>query len=93
MSPADEGVELWDFGFEPGTREVDVVCGTEQPAMQLGVQFTKPTDATSRGANLIVTYDSEGGRGTLRIAFQLILCESDDEDECGFWPMERYEDL
>lgn len=55
---------------------------------ELGVQFSKATERTARGAVLEVTYSSGDRTHTHRIGFEMILCEhAEQEDvaaECAF---------
>lgn len=93
-----DGHALREYGgFEEGSAEVNVVCpeGPEdEPSMHLGVEFSKPNDATARGANLLITYVSDGQRYVLRREFELILCETDDAyGECDYWEPKQYESL
>ncbi|PZF80296.1 hypothetical protein [Jiangella anatolica] len=81
-APADgSGVAtLEDYGFDPADRTIDTVCPADEtdpdaPLMQLGLQFSKPSDATARGAVVALTYDSAGQSFVHRIWFELVLCE------------------
>jgi hypothetical protein len=60
--------------------------------MRFGVEFSKPTDRTARGAIIRVTYRSGGGEYVHRIGFELILCEGDQDahPECDFGVPEGY---
>jgi hypothetical protein len=60
--------------------------------VEFGIQFSKPTDATARGAIIRLTYRSGGKTYVHRTGFELILCEQADQSvpECDFrdypWP-------
>lgn len=57
----------------------------------LGIQFSKPTDETARGAIIRITYQSGDATYVHRIGFELVLCKGEsDSAECDFhdypWP-------
>ena len=100
-----ESTPLVDFGYDPSSVYVDRVCPadpseiSENDLVDLGVQFSKATDSTARGANLLVNYRSEGKTYTLRSEFELILCEGNAREpewssQCEFWyDIEQYKAL
>jgi hypothetical protein len=51
--------------------------------MHLGIQFSKPTEATARGATLVISYLPERSSRirTLKIPFGLVLCEEPLPDD------------
>jgi hypothetical protein len=91
---ASEQHRLWQHGFDLRSVEVDRVCpdnpaeGSHQVA--LGLQFSKPTDATARAANLLIDYVSLGQTSTLRLMVELVLCEGNGSEpewaeQCQSW--------
>ncbi|MBX6749862.1 MAG: hypothetical protein IRY85_09370 [Micromonosporaceae bacterium] len=89
-----EGTPLTDFGYDVTSVFVDRVCDS---FLDLGVQVSKPTASTARGANLLIEYQSDGKTYTLRSEFELILREGDGRKpewarECEFWyDIEQYQ--
>jgi hypothetical protein len=86
-----------DWSDESG--DYDVPTPAEDGSMigttGFGVQFSKPTDQTARGAILQVTYRSNGKTFVRRIGLELILCEEnhgeEDVPECEFRDLEYYD--
>lgn len=61
--PDAESPTLWDYGFRTGPQLVGQQCTEDLEVAdqaRLGVQFSKPTAGTARGANLLIRYLSEG---------------------------------
>jgi hypothetical protein len=71
---------LAELGFAPDARTVDTVCGKgDADVTEFALQFSKPTDATARGAIVHVTYQSGTVTLTHRIGFELILCAGNEK--------------
>lgn len=78
----------------PGESELaEVTFGPASRGMtEVGIQFSKPSDRTARGAIIRMTYRSGAETYVHRIGFEMILCEHEDErvPECDFrdyrWP-------
>lgn len=92
---------LWELGFAEGDLWVDVVCPKDNDDqeekgnpdrtqnhsqwVQLGLQLSKPSDATARGSTMVISYVPEGRsrQRTLEIPMGLVLCEGQTTDHTG----------
>ncbi len=93
--PVTENETLWDLGYQQGHDTIDTVCTKsidDTPAAnrtQVGVQFSKPTDKTARGALLRITYRSGSNTYSYRMGFEAVLCEGEETTpECQAWDYE-----
>ncbi|MBB5788874.1 hypothetical protein [Jiangella mangrovi] len=87
---------LEDLGLDLSSTTIDAVCpddlggdsGSTDLPMHLGLQFSKPTAATARGAIVELTYESEGETFVHRLGWEMILCEGPEHvEECqSGWP-------
>ncbi|WP_117211142.1 hypothetical protein [Allorhizocola rhizosphaerae] len=91
-SPVTESETLWDLGYRQGDANIDTPCtqGMEstptEHRTQVGVQFSKPTDKTARGALLRITYRSGDNTYSYRMGFEAVLCETEQsKPECVAW--------
>lgn len=83
---------LWQVGYQHGRTTVDTVCAESVDAgdiknmTQVGVQFSKLTDKTARGALVRITYRSGKNTYAYRMGFEVILCETEESNpECVDW--------
>lgn len=90
--PVTFNESLWELGYQPGNKTIDTVCvepSENTPAehrTQVGVQFSKLTDKTARGALLRITYRSGDKTYAHRMGFEAVLCETEASNpECEAW--------
>lgn len=90
--PSTSNETLWDIGYQQGNAIINTVCdqSVEDTAAehrtQVGVQFSKPTDKTARGAVLHIAYRSGDKTYSYRMGFEAVLCETEESNpECETW--------
>ncbi|MBB1245641.1 hypothetical protein GL263_19050 [Streptomyces durbertensis] len=88
---------LSEINYDPSETRVATVCddraGKDEDGLptQLALQLNKPTDATARGVNLVLRYESAGRTHTHRVDFELVLCRGDDKHpECALKGADAY---
>lgn len=89
-----DGFHLEAHGYEDGSVTVDIACPPDLygpssdgiPHHALGVEVSKPTDASAGGRDLIIIYQTPGGkRRELVWPFEFVLCETDNsQGECEY---------
>lgn len=90
--PSTSNETLWDIGYQQNNTTIDTVCDqsientTADHRTQVGVQFSKPTNKTARGAVLQITYRSGDKTYSYRMGFEAVLCETEESHpECATW--------
>lgn len=89
-----DGFHLSAHGYEPGAVTVSIACpldsyGPESddiPHHALGIEVSKPTDASAGGRDLIITYQTASGKQRELVwPVEFVLCETDNsQDECEY---------
>ena len=78
--PAANTETLWEFGYKREHTTIDTMCDR---MTWLGVQFSKPTDATAKGAIMLISYRSGSRIYTSRMGLSAVLCATHiSSDEC-----------
>jgi hypothetical protein len=89
-----DGFHLEAHGYEHGSVTVNIACPLDTygpssdniPHHALGIEVSKPTDASAGGRDMIIVYQTASGkRRELVWPFEFVLCETDNSHgECEY---------
>jgi hypothetical protein len=89
-----DGLHLEAHGYERGSVTVDIACPLDIygpssdniPHHALGIEVSKPRDASAGGRDMIIVYQTASGKQRELVwPFELVLCETDNsQGECEY---------